>query len=162
MRNNILSRLQEKEKQEKKVAKIERQRKADEAQNKSRNLMANFFGKKAKPSEPIAASGSSSASPSKNNLEAMGGMSEYEKTFKPFVAKKNIEVAPTNWFRSRRRAKNKRKNIQPEDSVIIIDVEDGTEQSVRGSDIPEGLEQPFTNTRKYPLCPMFVSLTSRN
>jgi hypothetical protein len=101
--------LQEKEKQERKVAKAEKERKAQDAQNKSRSIMANFFAK----------SKSARASPSSESNVPTGPIqSEFEKTFKTFALKKDANLAPINWFSGK-----KRKKLAgfKEREVIIID-----------------------------------------
>ncbi|KAI0689130.1 hypothetical protein BC835DRAFT_1549407 [Cytidiella melzeri] len=94
----------EKERQEKRQAKLDKEKKAKEAQNKSRNLMANFFGK---TKAPLASgSGSRSGSISKDSPEDREGkpnqevnsQSEFDRIFRPFVLKKDAELAPGNWF----------------------------------------------------------------
>ncbi|KAG2077980.1 hypothetical protein BDR04DRAFT_1064958 [Suillus decipiens] len=78
-----------KEKEEKKAAKAEKEKKQKATQDKSRSLMANFFGKaKAPPRE----------SPSKPVCGTSNSESDFQKMFKPFVLKKDAEMAPVNWF----------------------------------------------------------------
>ncbi|KAG2061654.1 hypothetical protein BDR06DRAFT_925552 [Suillus hirtellus] len=78
-----------KEKEERKAAKAEKEKKQKATQDKSRSLMANFFGKaKAPPRE----------SPSKPVCGTSTSESDFQKTFKPFVLKKDAEMAPVNWF----------------------------------------------------------------
>jgi hypothetical protein len=70
---------------EKKAARAEKERKAKESQDRSRTIMANFFSKPKipKPSAPT---------------ESSGEPSDFDKTFKPFVLKKDAVLAPINWF----------------------------------------------------------------
>jgi hypothetical protein len=82
--------------------------------------MANFFGKhransaRASPTQESEPGGVISGSSS--------SLSAFEKTFKPFVVKKDAEVAPTNWFldpktnRLHRREGNR--------DIIVIDCDD--------------------------------------
>lgn len=58
---------------------------------------------------PDGASGSAVPGPSQ---------SEFEKTFKPFALKKDAELAPMNWFQSRRR---RAQGLAIDDDVIILD-----------------------------------------
>ncbi|KIM80821.1 hypothetical protein PILCRDRAFT_822100 [Piloderma croceum F 1598] len=111
----------EKEKLEKKTAKAEKEKKEKEAQNKSRSIMANFFGKPktnsaraspAQESEAAVAPGSSSS------------QSAFEKTFKPFVVKKDAEVARPNWFLNPKTNKLHRKRGVRD--VIVIDDDDAS------------------------------------
>lgn len=116
--------LQEKEKLEKKAAKVEKEKKAKEAQNKSRSLMMNFFAK-------AKTAGLNRESPSKESVTSAGagpsteGQSEFQKTFKPFVVKKDARIAPVNWFLERRNNTSNRaykgKGTGTEDDVIVID-----------------------------------------
>jgi hypothetical protein len=78
--------VQENGKPDKKPAKVDKEKKAKESQDKSRSIMANFF---AKP-KPIPKA-SRAADPTANH-------SEFERTFKPFVLKKDAERAPINCF----------------------------------------------------------------
>ncbi|KAI0340582.1 hypothetical protein BDW22DRAFT_1359974 [Trametopsis cervina] len=113
----------EKERQEKRQAKLDREKKAKEAQDKSRNLMASFFGK---PKAPVA-SGSGSRSGSIHNdatdaeeskpKEVVSGPPEFERTFRPFTLKKDAELAPHNWFSEVKSGKGK--GISTE--VIVIE-----------------------------------------
>ncbi len=78
--------------------------------------MANFFGKP-KPSS------STVASPSKGPVASSSNMlSEFDRVFKPFVLKRDAELAPVNWFRDAR----KRKRLADAD-VIVIDEDGDTE-----------------------------------
>ncbi|KAL4077340.1 chromatin assembly factor 1 subunit A-domain-containing protein [Scleroderma yunnanense] len=105
-----------KEKEERKAARAEKERKHKDAQEKSRSIMANFFGK---------AKSDNQMSPSKDPNEAAGPRSvenDFQKTFKPFVLKKDAELAPHNRYLER----NKRRSIVQEtgathDDAIVID-----------------------------------------
>jgi chromatin assembly factor 1 subunit A len=85
--------------------------------------MANFFGKpKAGPSTaPIASS--ALTLPRRDTYEDMPRKvveDEFSKTFRPFVVKKDAELAPVNWFLERRTAKGKGKGKE----VIVLDGDD--------------------------------------
>ncbi|KAJ7172649.1 chromatin assembly factor 1 subunit A-domain-containing protein [Mycena filopes] len=82
----------EKEKLEKKAAKTEREQKEKDAQKKSQSLMQNFLKSKATatPRGVPAKAPASEASAS--------SISQFDKTFKPFVVKKDMTIAPINWF----------------------------------------------------------------
>uniref|UniRef100_D8PWL3 Chromatin assembly factor 1 subunit A dimerization domain-containing protein n=1 Tax=Schizophyllum commune (strain H4-8 / FGSC 9210) TaxID=578458 RepID=D8PWL3_SCHCM len=95
----------EREKQEKAAAKAERERKQAEAHDKSRSLMANFFSKKPAAAKP----------PLNSQPEAGSSQTDFEKTFKPFLVKKDTTLAPVNWFLEPKRARG------TEDDVIVID-----------------------------------------
>jgi chromatin assembly factor 1 subunit A len=102
--------MQEKDRQEKKAAKAEREKKNKESQDKSRNLMANFFGKaKNKDTLPSPLGGDSVATQTQTQTQ-------FEKTFKHFVLKKDVELAPVNWFME---AQKKRERERRE--IIVID-----------------------------------------
>lgn len=119
--------MQEREKQERKIEKVEKEKKEQEAKNKARSLMANFFGKP-KPSP----AGPSYTNPSDfSPLKISGGgdaalpadaRTEFDKTFKPFVVKKDATIAPVNWFswRNQRQGTRKGKGKMVPD-VIVID-----------------------------------------
>ncbi|KAL1748116.1 chromatin assembly factor 1 subunit A-domain-containing protein [Schizophyllum fasciatum] len=96
----------EREKQEKAAAKAERERKEAEARDKSRSLMANFFSKKPAP-------------PTSSQPEAGSSQSDFEKTFKPFMVKKNTVLAPVNWFLEAKR--RKRAPLGTPDDAIVVD-----------------------------------------
>jgi len=87
---------------EKKAAREEKDKKALEAQSKSRNLMANFFKKPKQPSGPVP-------SPSTSPNKALSSISDYDRIFKPFVLKKDASLASVNWFR------------RPLPDVIVLD-----------------------------------------
>ncbi|KAH9171528.1 hypothetical protein EDB89DRAFT_2243493 [Lactarius sanguifluus] len=110
----------EKERLEKKAAKAEKDRKDKESQEKARSIMANFFGKS-------KASSSTVASPSKGPAASSSNMlSEFDRAFKPFVLKKDADLAPVNWFRDarkRRRQANADVIVIDEDDIEVLDVE---------------------------------------
>lgn len=106
---------QEKERLEKKLARVEREKKEKEAQNKSQSIMAKFFAKpKASAPADVAVAG-----PSKPQ-------SDFERTFKPFVLQKDKVLAPTNWFRAAHR-RRKISSRSDQMDVILIDVDDEVE-----------------------------------
>lgn len=77
--------------------------------------MANFFGK-LKPS--------ARDSPIKESNASVGPLvdSEFQKIFKPFVLKKDAELAPYNWFLDgRRRPRNRTTGVTHEEAIIIDD-----------------------------------------
>ena len=105
-----------------------------DAQEKSRSIMANFFGK----AKPVATS-----SPSKLKASTKDGQSgspdptssqsDFQRTFRPFVVKKDAEVAPQNWFRDQRRRQRARRRSPPRtegDVIVIEDDEDEDEGEV--------------------------------
>jgi len=101
---------------EKKAAKAEKDRKIKEAASKSRSLMANFF---TKPKVVISSN-------SRDELSSAGAstsQSEFERVFKPFVQKKNMVIAPTNWFKESGKTKGKKQAIAADAEVIVIDEE---------------------------------------
>jgi chromatin assembly factor 1 subunit A len=127
----LLIPLQEKEREERKAAREEKERKAQEAHNKSKALMANFFGKPKNaaasgsgvmPTPPPASAltsskastsaiATSTANPPLNKRDNKPRIrhqeNEFCRTFRPFVVKKDAELAPVNHFlRSRRRKSN--------------------------------------------------------
>ncbi|KZT65485.1 hypothetical protein DAEQUDRAFT_525269 [Daedalea quercina L-15889] len=117
----------EKERLEKKAAKAEKEKKNQEAQNKSRSIMASFFGKTMafppKPSDPSAPVkvGSVEAGPS-------SARSDFMKAFKPFVIKKDAEVAPANWFDQARKRRCVSKAMT--EGIIVLDDDDDDDDEV--------------------------------
>ena len=109
----LLIPVQEKERLEKKAAKAEKEKKAKEAQIKSRSLMATFFNKPKVNNRESPITGSDVAVASKV-AGPSSNQTVFEKTFKPFVVKKDADVAPTNWFLRKDKARE----------VILIDDED--------------------------------------
>ncbi|KAF8559629.1 hypothetical protein OG21DRAFT_1502866 [Imleria badia] len=102
-----------KDKEEKRAAKAEKEKKQKEAQDKSRSIMANFFGK-AKPS--------ARDSPTKDSNASAGPLadSEFQRTFKPFVLKKDAQLAPYNRFlEGKRRTCNRMTGVSHEDAIVI-------------------------------------------
>lgn len=107
----------EKERLEKKVAKAEKEKKEKDAQDKSRSLMANFFGKPKVPTHvPSQEADSVVAGPSRIQ-------SEFQKTFKPFVIKKDTQLAPINWFSESKKRMGGLSTVRIEGDVIVIDEE---------------------------------------
>lgn len=112
--------IQQKELAERKLAKAEKEKKEKEAQEKSRSLFANFFGKAKPQASPNITSTQSStpvAGPSRT-------VSEYQKTFKPFIVKKDADLAPVNWFRSGRRTTSVSQTHVNGKEIIVIDDEE--------------------------------------
>ncbi|KAH9952186.1 hypothetical protein B0H21DRAFT_17436 [Amylocystis lapponica] len=117
----------EKDKQEKKAAKAEKEKREKEAQEKSRSIMASFFGKSKAPAMRRSASvtnDSSVAGPSTVQ-------SDFEKTFKPFAVKKDAILAPINWFhhvKKHNHVEHRKGGVE----VIVLDVEDEVDQEPPG------------------------------
>lgn len=127
--------LQEKERLEKRASKAEKEKKEKDAQLKSRSLMASFFGK-------AKGGNSNRALPSQDSVTAVAGpsftQSEFAKTFKPFVVKKDAEIAPVNWFLEVSNRKTKRNvfvrasELGSGSDVIVIDDDDN---EIKGEDV---------------------------
>ncbi|KAK0210599.1 chromatin assembly factor 1 subunit A-domain-containing protein [Desarmillaria ectypa] len=100
----------EKEKSEKKAAKAEKEKKEKESQNKARSLMATFFSK---PKAPAHAPTSSKPETQVASSSAM--ISDFDRMFKPFVLKKDAELAPWNRFLQKRCPRGS------QEDVIVID-----------------------------------------
>jgi hypothetical protein len=110
--------FQEKERNEKKAAKAEKERKGKESQEKARSMMANFFGK------PKASS--STMSPSKGPAPSTSNtLSDFDRVFRPFVLKKDAELAPINWIQDAKRTKR-----HVDADVIVIDEDDAGDHDV--------------------------------
>ena len=117
--------FQEKEREAKRLAKVEKEKKQQEAKDKSRNMFASFFNKSkrsassgdnAKLKAVLQSSEPGPSSPSKK-------LSDFERTFKPFSLKKGAELAPVNWFHDlgRRGVKAKSARHRVEGDVIVIE-----------------------------------------
>jgi chromatin assembly factor 1 subunit A len=123
--------LQEKEKHERKVAKEEKERKAQQANDKAKSMMVNFFGKTKAPTvTPILQAGPSTPSSSRKSPAAPVApreLDEFARSFRPFVVKKETELAPVNHFISRH-AKGKAREVieigDSQDNVIFVDDDD--------------------------------------
>lgn len=120
--------VQEKERLEKKMAKAEKEKKEKEAANRSRNLMASFFAKPKGAAAAASGSGSAATAGSHSTStapakEPAATVSEFERTFKPFLLKKDATLAPVNWF-AEVRAGRTYKGKEKEQDVIVIDDED--------------------------------------
>lgn len=113
--------VKDKDKSEKKAAKMEKDKKDKEAHSKSRSLMANFFNKTKTASmhpestsrlSPLLVEASCAAAGSSKETAIV--TSDYDKTFKPFVCKKDVTLASSNWFLHARAANT---------DIILIDVD---------------------------------------
>lgn len=135
LRSSYSGDSQEKERQEKKAAKAEKDRKEKEAQDKSRSLIFNFFGK------TKTASSTASTSSAKTGCTSVAGpsviQSDFQRTFKPFVLKKDAEMAPYNWFRQSFKGKEK-----VFDNVIVLDGDDEVKQEPTDDVVMHDLHPP--------------------
>jgi hypothetical protein len=127
--------LKEKERTDKKAAKVEKERKDKESQEKARSMMASFFGKP----KPSTTSASSSKVPAPS---ASTTLSEFDRVFKPFTLKKDVELAPTNWFQDAKR----RKRFADADVIVVDD--DGTASGDCDVEMIEPEPSPDANTRR--------------
>ncbi|EIM90432.1 uncharacterized protein STEHIDRAFT_119429 [Stereum hirsutum FP-91666 SS1] len=133
----------DKERLEKKAAKAEKEKKEKDAQEKSRSIMSSFFGKlKASTSAP-APTASTSSTPKQSTPTASPSpkkptVSDFEKTFRPFVVKKDTTMAPTNWFQESRKRRRKQ-----DDDVIVLDSDSVIE--IEDSDV-EMIDDPFISS----------------
>jgi chromatin assembly factor 1 subunit A len=126
--------LKEKERTDKKAAKVEKERKDKESQEKARSMMASFFGKP-KPST------TSTSSPKVSAPSASTTLSEFDRIFKPFTIKKDVELAPTNWFQDAKR----RKRFADADVIVIDD--DSIASEDHDIEMIEHEPSPEANTR---------------
>ncbi|KAJ7098084.1 chromatin assembly factor 1 subunit A-domain-containing protein [Mycena belliarum] len=127
----------EKEKQEKKAAKAEREQKEKEAQNKSRSLMKNFFKTGSIP-RTVPAKKPEFSAPASNDV------SEFQKTFRPFVVKKDTTVAPINCF-TKSHDIGPRLPLTYEGNVIVIDDLDETHVDLAGMSAEDRLRFALQN-----------------
>lgn len=104
-----------KDKEDKRVARAEKEKKQKEAQDKSRSIMANFFGKpKTSVRDSPSKDSNTSADPPVD--------SEFQRTFKPFVLKKDAQIAPYNWFlEGKRMFRNRTTGVTQEEAIVIDD-----------------------------------------
>jgi len=88
--------------------------------------MANFFAK------PKAST--SSRAPSNEVELAIAGpsqvQSEFSKSFKPFVLKKDATLAPINWFLKNGKQRRRHVSSAHANEVITIDCDDGDEERI--------------------------------
>jgi len=82
--------------------------------------MANFFSK---PKTSAAASNKAVAGPSSE-------LSEFQKTFRPFIVKKDAQLAPINSFRTRPKRSKRRVASGSKHDVIVVDDEDELDANV--------------------------------
>ncbi len=103
--------------------------------------MANFFSKKAPITKPTVF----------NAMNAKAGPSEvrsdFSKTFKPFVIKKDVKLAPINHFLNSR-SKSKGKNAVRDMDQEVITIDDDTVKDVIMTDpCPPTLDVSAMNTK---------------
>ncbi|KAJ8699806.1 hypothetical protein PTI98_002891 [Pleurotus ostreatus] len=121
----------EKMRMEKKLAKEEREKKEKEAQHRSRSIMANFFSKPR----------NAAASTSKRIEPAPAPQTDFERTFKPFVVKKDATMARINWFR---RKNGKQRKPPPTPGVIVLsDDEDISTPFLAVAELPMDVDEPI-------------------
>jgi chromatin assembly factor 1 subunit A len=103
--------------------------------------MANFFGKP-------KASTSTVTSPSKGYTASSSALlSDFDRVFKPFVLKKDAELAPVNWFRDALKRKR-----QANEDVIVIDEDDTDDIEVRDVQMHEPDFDPEASPRCESSC----------
>jgi chromatin assembly factor 1 subunit A len=121
MVDRIPSSLKERERLERKAAKAEKDRKNKESQEKAKSMMASFFGKPKTSS--TTTSPSKGPTPSSSNT-----LSDFDRVFRPFVLKRDAELAPLNWFRDARRRQRAGAD------VIVIDEDENEMQDIEMSE----------------------------
>jgi chromatin assembly factor 1 subunit A len=114
-------------------------------------MMASFFGKP-KAASSAAKAGPSSSTPSRLPTEERTPKKvedEFSKTFRPFVIKKDAEVAPVNCFLAKQKVKGKGKqrareviDVDGQQNAIVISDE---EISAESKDVEMG--DPFLSPR---------------
>lgn len=107
--------------------------------------MANFFGK--------PKTSSARASPVQEpDLDPAGpstSQSEFERTFKPFVVKKDAEIAPTNWFlNAKTNSAHRRQPTYNDNEIIIIDDDVSTRQDVIDVDMRDIQQESLRDVNK--------------
>lgn len=115
------------------MAKAEKEKKEKNAQDKSRSIMTNFFSKKEPAPKPTTL----------NAMNAKPGPSEdrsdFSKTFKPFVIKKDVQLARLNHFSSAS-SKSKGKSAVRDVDQGVIAIDDDTEDVVMVDPSPPTLD----------------------
>lgn len=113
--------------------------------------MASFFGASAKPKtqpsalNPAEGSGASSTAPVTVSLvdtsskPARPSVSDFQRTFKPFVVKKGAEMAAQNWFQHTK-SRGGRKKRQPKGKAKMIEVIDVDTEERRAATSTEVIE----------------------
>lgn len=123
---------------------MEREKKEQAANTKARSLMANFFGKpKPAPATEVPSTSNTSLSPQKAIPSLRDAppstQSEFERTFKSFVVKKDAHLAHANWFTWKASRKGKTKfgrqiidvdKFAPSQEPIAISDDDDTTAEV--------------------------------
>lgn len=102
---------QEKEKADRKAMKAEKERREKDAQNKSRSLLSAFLAKPKPRGKVVQLAKPLSSSDSSVKPVASSSQSDFEKSFKPFVVKKDATIAPINGFMQKKKTKE----------VIVLD-----------------------------------------
>ena len=95
---------------------MEKEKKAKDAQNKSRTLMAKFFSK---PQRPAASSPSGGEMSTRSSA-----LSDFERIFKSFSLKKGCILAPANYFKTPRKRKGKEVAVLNSSGIICLDSDD--------------------------------------
>jgi chromatin assembly factor 1 subunit A len=90
-----------------KSVRSEKQAKEEESTKKSAAVMAKFFTKK--PSKPA---GTGSMAKESYSVVVVDKRNDFDRTFFPFVVRKNVHLAPQNWFLSRQK------------EVVVLDVDE--------------------------------------
>ena len=105
--------------------------------------MTNFFSKKVSTTKPTTLDVTNSkAGPSDTQ-------SEFSKAFKPFVIKKDIQLAPSNWFSnpgSKSKGKYVLRNLD-EDVITIDDIDDTTDDVIMADPHPPMVDISEMNTK---------------
>lgn len=92
--------------------------------------MANFFSKPK----------NAAASTSKRTEPAAASQTDFDRTFKPFVVKKDATLAPVNWFK--RKKENQRKPHPTPGVIVLSDDEDITTPSQPVAESPMDVDEP--------------------
>ncbi|EIN03604.1 hypothetical protein PUNSTDRAFT_123204 [Punctularia strigosozonata HHB-11173 SS5] len=133
------------EKEAKEREKVEKAQKEKQAQAKSRNIMANFFNAKPKQKtingSHAASDSGNTISPSASKNSTAAGPSDFERTFKPFVLKKEAELAPINWFRHSKGKQSERKKTRRKAKATVINVDEADIVHSSSAEIIEILDE---------------------
>ena len=106
--------LQEKENVKNKVGRPKKEKKETESHIKSRSMMANFLGKYVKPKNTQRSQNIQNRSD-----VSLPNKSDFERTFKPFLLKKDAELAPINWFTTHKNSQCSTSGIDTKHAIVV-------------------------------------------
>ena len=97
-----------------KVGRPKKEKKETESHIKSRSMMANFLGKYVKPKNALRSQNTQNCSD-----VTLPTKSDFDRTFKPFLLKKDAELAPINWFTAHKNSRCSTSGIDTKHAIVI-------------------------------------------